>query len=117
MEFLPTPIKDLFVINPKTFEDPRGYFFEAFRQDYFNENGIKNPFVQENQSRSSRGVLRGLHYQVEPYAQSKLVRVVKGEILDVAVDLRRNSPTFKQHFSVVLSEENKKQFETPIKSM
>lgn len=113
MDFLPTPIKDLFVIVPKVFEDSRGYFFEAFRQDYFSEKGIKNPFIQENQSRSSKGVLRGLHYQAEPYAQSKLVRVVKGEILDVAVDLRKDSSTFGQHFCIILSEENKKQLYIP----
>ena len=108
-----TPIKDLVIINPTVFEDSRGYFFEAYNQAKFQENEIKYQFIQDNQSYSTRGVIRGLHLQINPYAQAKLVRVLQGEILDVAVDLRKNSPTYGQHFSVVLSAENKKQLMVP----
>lgn len=108
-----TPIKDLVIINSTVFEDSRGYFFEAYNQAKFHENGINYPFLQDNQSFSKRGVIRGLHLQINPFAQAKLVRVLEGEILDVAVDLRKNSPTYGQHFSVVLSAENKKQLMVP----
>ncbi len=108
-----TPIKDLVIINPTVFEDSRGYFFEAYNQAKFQENGIEYQFIQDNQSYSTRGVIRGLHLQINPFAQAKLVRVLEGEILDVAVDLRKNSPTYGQYFSVVLSAENKKQLMVP----
>lgn len=108
-----TSIKDLVIINPSLFEDSRGYFFEAYSQTKFQENGIDYQFIQDNQSFSKRGVIRGLHLQASPFAQAKLVRVLQGEILDVAVDLRKNSPTYGQHVSVVLSAENKKQLMVP----
>ncbi|MBC7845855.1 MAG: dTDP-4-dehydrorhamnose 3,5-epimerase [Flavobacterium sp.] len=108
-----TVIKDLVIINPTVFEDSRGYFFEAYNQDKFEQNGITYQFIQDNQSFSKRGVIRGLHLQDSPFAQAKLVRVLQGEILDVAVDLRKNSPTYGQHVSVVLSADNKKQLMIP----
>ncbi|MFI0492194.1 dTDP-4-dehydrorhamnose 3,5-epimerase [Flavobacterium sp.] len=108
-----TFIKDLVILTPRIFEDERGYFFEAYNQAKFNTNGIKYQFIQDNQSFSKRGVIRGLHLQINPYAQAKLVRVLEGEILDVAVDLRKNSPTYGQHVSVVLSASNKKQLMVP----
>lgn len=108
-----TPIKDLVIINPTVFEDSRGYFFEAYNQAKFEQNGITYQFIQDNQSFSKRGVIRGLHLQDKPFAQAKLVRVLAGEILDVAVDLRKDSPTYGQHFSVVLSATNKKQLMVP----
>ncbi|MCL6462679.1 MAG: dTDP-4-dehydrorhamnose 3,5-epimerase [Flavobacterium micromati] len=108
-----TTIQDLVIINPTIFNDERGYFFEAYNQVKFHENGITYNFIQDNQSFSTKGVIRGLHLQINPFAQAKLVRVLQGEILDVAVDLRKNSPTYGQHFSVVLSGENKKQLMVP----
>lgn len=108
-----TTIEDLVIITPRVFEDSRGFFFEAYNQAKFNENGISYQFIQDNQSFSKRGVIRGLHLQINPFAQAKLVRVLEGEILDVAVDLRKSSPTYGQHFSVVLSAENKKQLMVP----
>jgi dTDP-4-dehydrorhamnose 3,5-epimerase len=108
-----TVIEDLVIIHPTVFEDSRGYFFEAYSQSKFNENGIMYEFIQDNQSFSKRGVIRGLHLQINPFAQAKLVRVLQGEILDVAVDLRKKSPTYGQHVSVVLSAENKKQLMVP----
>lgn len=108
-----TGIKDLVIINPVVFEDSRGYFFEAYNQAQFKKNGIHFQFIQDNQSFSKRGVIRGLHLQEIPFAQAKLVRVLEGEILDVAVDLRKNSSTYGQHVSVVLSAENKKQLMVP----
>jgi dTDP-4-dehydrorhamnose 3,5-epimerase len=108
-----TTIQDLVIITPGVFEDSRGFFFEAYNQAKFNENGIMYNFIQDNQSFSKRGVIRGLHLQINPFAQAKLVRVLEGEILDVAVDLRKNSATYGQHFSVVLSAENKKQLMVP----
>lgn len=108
-----TTINDLLLINPSIFNDERGYFFEAYNQSKFKENGINYNFIQDNQSFSKRGVIRGLHLQINPFAQAKLVRVLEGEILDVAVDLRKKSPTFGQHFSVILSAENKKQLMIP----
>jgi dTDP-4-dehydrorhamnose 3,5-epimerase len=108
-----TIIKDLLIINPAVFHDERGYFFEAYNQAKFQENGIHYNFIQDNQSFSARGVIRGLHLQINPFAQAKLVRVLEGEILDVAVDLRKNSATYGQYFSAVLSAENKKQLMIP----
>jgi len=108
-----TVIQDLVIIHPTVFEDSRGYFFEAYNQAKFQHNGITYQFIQDNQSFSRRGVIRGLHLQDKPYAQAKLVRVLEGEILDVAVDLRKDSPTFGKHVSVVLSAENKKQLMIP----
>ena len=113
MKIEKTFIKDLVVITPRVFEDSRGYFFEAYNQAKFHENGIEYQFIQDNQSFSKRGVIRGLHLQINPFAQAKLVRVLEGEILDVAVDLRKDSPTYGQHFSVLLSAENKKQLMVP----
>ena len=108
-----TAIADLFVLTPTVFEDERGYFMESFNQQKLQEAGIHIPFVQDNQSFSKQGTLRGLHYQNPPYAQTKLVRVLQGEIMDVAVDLRKNSPTYGQHFAIKLSAENKKQLLIP----
>jgi dTDP-4-dehydrorhamnose 3,5-epimerase len=108
-----THIDDLVIVNPTVFEDSRGFFFEAYNQDSFNKNGINYQFIQDNQSYSKRGVIRGLHLQIWPFAQAKLVRVIEGEILDVVVDLRKKSPTYGQYFSVVLSAENKKQLMVP----
>jgi len=108
-----TGIEDLVVISPKVHEDSRGFFFEGYNQAEFKMSGIEYQFIQDNQSFSKRGVIRGLHLQINPFAQAKLVRVLEGEILDVAVDLRKNSPTYGQHISVVLSAENKKQLMVP----
>ncbi|MCF0207630.1 MAG: dTDP-4-dehydrorhamnose 3,5-epimerase [Bacteroidales bacterium] len=113
MNIIDTPIKDLKIIEPTLFGDSRGYFFEAWNKAAFDAAGIDFTPLQQNESSSSYGVVRGLHYQLAPYAQAKLVRCVEGEVMDVAVDLRRNSPTFGQHFSVVLSAENKRQFFIP----
>ncbi|TPD69834.1 dTDP-4-dehydrorhamnose 3,5-epimerase [Flavobacterium microcysteis] len=107
------PIEDLLVITPRVFEDERGYFFESYNETLFRENGINIKFIQDNQSFSKYGVIRGLHLQVPPFAQTKLVRVLQGEILDVAVDIRKDSKTYGQHFSIVLSAENKKQLLIP----
>ncbi len=106
-------MEGLLVFEPRVFNDERGYFFETFRHEYFEEIGLKNTFVQDNESKSSKGVVRGLHYQIEPYAQAKLVRVISGTVYDVAVDLRKNSPTYSKWFGIELSEENKKQFYIP----
>lgn len=108
-----TPIQDLLILTPRIFEDSRGYFFEAYNQAQFHENGINYQFIQDNQSFSKRGVIRGLHLQINPFAQAKLVRVLQGEILDVAVDLRKKSPTYGQYCSVILSADNKKQLMVP----
>lgn len=108
-----TFIKDLVIISPRVFEDTRGYFFEGYNKSKFSDLGIDIDFVQDNQSFSKRGTLRGLHYQNPPFAQTKLVRVLEGEIIDVAVDLRKDSLTYGKHFSVLLSEENKKQLLVP----
>lgn len=108
-----TVIEDLVILTPNVYEDSRGYFFEAYNQAEFHNNGIDYPFIQDNQSFSKRGVIRGLHLQINPFAQAKLVRVLEGEILDVAVDLRKNSATYGQHVSVVLSASNKKQLMVP----
>jgi len=109
-----TPLDGCIILTPKVFSDERGHFFESYNEEKFNEAaGYEVKFVQDNQSFSTRGVLRGLHLQKGEYAQSKLVRVSLGEVLDVAVDLRKNSSTFGQYFSVLLSDENKKQFFIP----
>ena len=114
MEFIKTAIPDVILIKPKVFGDERGYFVETFRSDLFaQQSGIKTTFIQDNESRSSHGVLRGLHYQLPPYSQSKLVRVIEGKVLDVAVDIRHGSPTFGQHVSIELSAENKHQLFVP----
>jgi dTDP-4-dehydrorhamnose 3,5-epimerase len=113
MPFLRTDISDLLVFEPKVFEDSRGYFYEAYNEQTFKEAGIELQFVQDNQSKSSYGVIRGLHYQMNPKAQAKLVRVLDGNILDIALDIRKGSPTFGRHFSLELSAENKKQLFLP----
>lgn len=113
MPFYKTEIEGLLVVEPKVFEDSRGYFFEAYNQVVFQENGITCQFLQDNQSKSSYGVIRGLHYQLNPYAQSKLVRVLEGSIYDVAVDIRKGSPTYGQYVGIELSAENKKQLFIP----
>ena len=113
MRFIPTAIPEVVIIEPKAFTDERGYFMESFRKDLFEENVRKINFVQDNESKSTRGVLRGLHYQLPPFAQSKLVRVIKGKVLDVAVDIRKGSPTFGKYVAVELSEENKRQLFIP----
>jgi dTDP-4-dehydrorhamnose 3,5-epimerase len=114
MNFIPTKLEGCFVIEPKIFNDERGYFLESYNEKTF-QNGIGQPvqFVQDNQSYSSKGVLRGLHYQTGEHAQAKLVRVLQGEVLDVVVDIRPNSKTYGETFSVVLSGENQKQFYIP----
>ncbi|WPR71630.1 dTDP-4-dehydrorhamnose 3,5-epimerase [Flavobacterium sp. NG2] len=108
-----TDIKDLVILTPTVFADERGYFMESFNANKLKELGINFDFVQDNQSFSQKGTLRGLHYQNPPYAQTKLVRVLEGEILDVAVDLRKDSPTYGQSYSIVLTAENKKQLLVP----
>lgn len=106
MKFLKTIINGVWLIQPLIIEDERGYFFESFKEDEFKKNVGDIDFIQENQSKSSYGVIRGLHYQKGEYAQSKLVRCVKGKILDVAVDIREGSPTFGKHVSAILTEDN-----------
>ena len=113
MEIIKTTIEGVVIIEPRLFKDGRGYFFESFNQREFEDKVCKTTFVQDNESKSSYGVIRGLHFQKPPFAQSKLVRVVKGAVLDVAVDIRKGSPTFGQHVAVELTEENKKQFYIP----
>ena len=114
MTAIETQLKGCFIIEPKVLEDHRGYFFESFNQNKFNDLIGKNIyFVQDNESFSSKGVLRGLHFQAGEYAQAKLVRVVKGSVLDVVVDIRKDSPTFSKHFSIELSEKNKTQLFIP----
>lgn len=114
MEIVATPLDGCFIIKPAVFNDSRGCFFESFNEKRFNEqSGLNVHFVQDNQSMSSYGVLRGLHFQKGEYAQAKLVRVLKGEVLDVAVDIRAGSKTYGQHYSVHLTEENKLQFFVP----
>ena len=106
MNVLKTAIEGVFILEPRLFKDARGYFFESFNQREFDEKVGRTVFVQDNESKSSYGVVRGLHIQKPPYTQSKLVRVVKGAVLDVAVDVRKGSPTFGQHVSVELTEDN-----------
>ena len=113
MEYIETDIKGVYVIEPRVFNDARGYFMETWKQAEFEEYIGKVQFIQDNESKSSYGVLRGLHYQKGDASQAKLVRVIKGRVLDVAVDIRRSSPTFGKHVMVELSEENKRQFYIP----
>jgi len=114
VQYIPQSIPDVFVIEPKVHGDLRGYFVETFRQDKLEAAlGYKVDFVQDNESKSTKGVLRGLHFQLAPYAQTKLVRVIEGAVLDVAVDIRQGSPTFGQHVATELSGENKKQMFIP----
>ena len=113
MDFKKTAIEGVYVIEPRVFNDARGYFFEAWKKEEFEKNIGPIEFVQDNESKSSYGVLRGLHYQKGAASQSKLVRVIKGKVLDVAVDIRKSSPTFGQHVMVELSDENKRQFFIP----
>ena len=114
MKFTPLAIPDIILVEPNLHGDDRGYFVETFRQDLFN-GAIRSMvnFVQDNESKSSKGVLRGLHYQVSPFSQSKLIKVIEGRVLDVAVDIRRSSPTFGHHIAIELSSANKKQLFIP----
>lgn len=107
MQVIPTEFEGLYIIQPKCFEDERGYFFESYNENEFSKNGLNLNFVQDNQSLSQKGVLRGMHFQNPPYAQGKLVRVIKGAVLDVVIDIRKNSKTFGRHFSLELNEQNK----------
>ena len=113
MDIIKTAIDGVVIIEPRLFKDERGYFFESFSQKEFEEKVCKTVFVQDNESKSSYGVLRGLHFQKPPFAQSKLVRVVRGAVLDVAVDIRKGSPTFGKHVAVELTADNHRQFFIP----
>lgn len=113
MEIIKTSIDDLLIIKPKVFQDERGYFMESFKESFISENFPHLKFIQDNESKSSYGVLRGLHFQKPPFEQTKLVRVISGKVLDVAVDLREGSKTYGKHVSVELSDENKLQFLIP----
>ncbi|WP_315816865.1 dTDP-4-dehydrorhamnose 3,5-epimerase [Paraflavitalea speifideaquila] len=113
MPFIETGFSGLFVFEPVVFEDSRGYFYESYNEHTYLKQGISTRFVQDNQSSSSYGVIRGLHYQLAPYAQTKLVRVLKGLIIDVAVDIRKGSPTFGKVYALELSAENRKQLYIP----
>ena len=113
MEIIKTSIDGVVIIEPRIFKDARGYFFESFSQREFEEKVSKIQFVQDNESMSSYGVMRGLHFQRPPFTQSKLVRVIKGAVLDVAVDIRKNSPTYGKHVAVELTEDNHRQFFVP----
>lgn len=113
MNFIKTTIDGVILVEPRIFMDERGYFFESYNADIFYKNGIENIFIQDNQSRSHYGVIRGLHFQNGTFAQAKLVRVLQGRILDIAVDIRENSPTFGQHVAYELSDENQHQLFIP----
>lgn len=113
MEIVKTNIQDLLIIKPKVFSDDRGYFFEAYNNKVFSDNGLDLKFVQDNESKSQKGVLRGLHFQKPPFAQGKLVRVINGAVLDVAVDIRKNSPTYGKHYKIELTESNKTMYWVP----
>lgn len=113
MKIEETGFRELYILEPKIFWDERGHFMESYNAEVLQKRGIKINFVQDNQSYSKKGVIRGLHFQNAPYAQTKLVRTLSGKILDVVVDLRESEPTFGQHFSIVLSAENKKQLLVP----
>ncbi len=113
MKTVSTGFRDLLILEPKVLGDARGYFMESYNRNTMRELGIDVEFVQDNQSRSSRGVFRGLHFQRPPHAQTKLVRVLSGRILDVVVDLRHEEPTYRKHFTIELSDENKKQLLVP----
>ena len=114
MKVIPTKLKGLFVIQPSIFEDARGHFFESYNKEVFHQHGIGIDFVQDNQSLSQKGVLRGLHFQNLPHAQAKLVRVITGSVLDVVVDIRKKSHTYGQHFSEILSSADKNMLYVPI---
>jgi dTDP-4-dehydrorhamnose 3,5-epimerase len=113
MPFISTPIPDLLVFEPKVHSDARGYFFESYNESVFQQEGIDIRWVQDNQSSSQYGVIRGLHFQAPPHAQTKLIRVLKGRILDVAIDIRKGSPAYGRSFAIELSDENKKQLLVP----
>lgn len=113
MEIIETKIKGLLIIKPKVFADDRGYFFESYNEIVFKNNGVDVKFLQDNQSLSNAGVLRGLHFQAPPFEQGKLVRVITGAVLDVAVDIRKNSPTYGENITIELTEENKTMFYIP----
>ena len=113
MQIIYTPIEGLVILEPRIFHDIRGYFYESYNQQKMSELGIDTIFVQDNQSYSQKGVIRGLHFQRPPFAQAKLVRVIKGKVLDVAVDIRKGSPTYGQHYSVLLTGDNHRQFFIP----
>ena len=113
MKIIETTIPGLLIIEPRVFADQRGYFFESYNQQKHQDAGIFTLFIQDNESKSGKGVIRGLHYQLAPYAQTKLVRVIQGSVYDVAVDCRKGSPTFGQSYGLELSEENKLQFFIP----
>src|ERR1043166_2021451 len=113
MLFQKTFIPDLLIFEPKVFEDSRGYFFEAYNEQTFFKEGVEIKFVQDNQAKSSYGVIRGLHYQLSPYAQTKLIRVLSGAIIDAVVDIRKGSPAYGKSFVIELSAENKKQLLVP----
>lgn len=113
MKIIETGLDGLFELEPKVFGDERGYFFESYRREVYQQLGIENDFVQDNESFSVKGTLRGLHYQEEPFAQAKLVRVVKGKVLDVALDIRKDSPTFGKHHQVILDAEKHNMFLVP----
>ena len=113
MKVTPTKIEGVYIVEPKVFADDRGHFFESYNKNVLKELGIDYTFVQDNQSKSSYGVIRGLHFQKAPHAQTKLLRVVQGTIIDVAVDIRKDSPTYGEHVAVELSDENNKQLLIP----
>jgi len=113
MEVINTRFPGLLIVKPRIFTDQRGYFFEGYNEKVFRDHGITHSFVQDNQSRSAFGTIRGLHYQLDPFAQTKLLRVIEGHILDIAVDLRRNSPAFGEHMSIELTGENQLQVLVP----
>ena len=113
MNFIKVEIEGLIIIEPTVYQDERGYFFEAYNKNNFEKAGIKTQFVQDNQSLSQKNVLRGLHFQKPPYSQAKLIRIIKGRVLDIAVDLRKGSKTYGQYYSLELSEYNKKMFYIP----
>lgn len=113
MKIIETGLPDLVIVEPRVFEDQRGYFFETYQKERYTNFGMTGEFIQDNESKSVRGVVRGLHYQMAPFAQAKLVRVVQGKVFDVAVDLRKGSPTFGKWFGLVLDCDNKKQLFVP----
>ena len=113
MEIMQTDLQGLLIIKPRIFTDERGYFYESWNKESFSKAGIQTDFIQDNQSMSKQGVLRGLHFQAPPHAQAKLVRVVRGAALDVAVDIRKNSPTYGRYWAIELSEENQLSFYIP----
>ncbi len=113
MPFVKTQFPGLLIFEPRVFEDNRGYFFESYNQKIFSQEGVQINFVQDNQASSAFGVIRGLHYQLDPFAQTKLIRVLSGKIIDVAVDIRKNSPTYGNAYTIELSAENKKQLLVP----